>query len=54
MTFVLDCNNILKEKNRILKKIKHIKYNEPVINRKKLCNLTEIKEGTIKILLIVY
>lgn len=31
-----------------VKKVIDVLYNEPVINRKKLCNLTEIKEGTIK------
>lgn len=30
------------------KKVLDILYNEPVINRKKLCDLTKIKEGTIK------
>ena len=30
------------------KKVIDTLYNEPVINRKKLCDLTEIKEGTIK------
>lgn len=30
------------------KKVIDVLYNEPVINRKKLCDLTEIKEGTIK------
>jgi len=31
-----------------MKKVIDVLYNEPVINRKKLCDLTEIKEGTIK------
>lgn len=31
-----------------VKKVIDVLYNEPVINRKKLCNLTEIKGGTIK------
>ncbi len=31
-----------------VKKVIDVLYNEPVINRKKLCYLTEIKEGTIK------
>ena len=31
-----------------VKKVIDALYDEPVINRKKLCNLTEIKEGTIK------
>ena len=31
-----------------VKKVIDVLYNEPVINRKKLCDLTEIKEGTIK------
>lgn len=30
------------------KKVIDLLYDEPVINRKKLCDLTEIKEGTIK------
>ncbi len=30
------------------KKVIEVLYNEPVINRKKLCDLTKIKEGTIK------
>ena len=30
------------------KKVINVLYNEPIINRKKLCNLTKIKEGTIK------
>lgn len=31
-----------------VKKVIDVLYNEPIINRKKLCDLTEIKEGTIK------
>lgn len=31
-----------------VKKVIDVLYNEPVINRKKLCDLTEIKEGTVK------
>ena len=31
-----------------VKKVIDVLYNEPVINRKKLCELTNIKEGTIK------
>ena len=31
-----------------VKKVIDVLYNEPVVNRKKLCDLTEIKEGTIK------
>ena len=31
-----------------VKKVIDVLYNEPVINRKKLCNITKIKEGTIK------
>ena len=30
------------------KKVINVLYNEPIINRKKLCNITKIKEGTIK------
>ena len=30
------------------KKVIDVLYKEPVINRKKLCDLTEIKEGTVK------
>lgn len=30
------------------RKVLDVLYNEPVINRKKLCDITEIKEGTIK------
>ena len=30
------------------KKVIDVLYNEPVINRKKLCDITKIKEGTIK------
>ena len=30
------------------KKVIDVLYDEPVMNRKKLCDLTEIKEGTIK------
>lgn len=30
------------------KKVLNVLYNEPVINRKKLCDITKIKEGTIK------
>ena len=31
-----------------VKKVIDVLYNEPVINRKKLCDITKIKEGTIK------
>lgn len=31
-----------------VKKVINVLYDEPVINRKKLCDLTKIKEGTIK------
>ena len=31
-----------------IKKVIDVLYNEPVINRKKLCDITKIKEGTIK------
>ena len=31
-----------------VKKVIDLLYNEPVINRKKLCDITKIKEGTIK------
>ena len=31
-----------------VKKVINVLYNEPVINRKKLCDITKIKEGTIK------
>lgn len=31
-----------------VKKVIDVLYKEPVINRKKLCELTNIKEGTIK------
>ena len=31
-----------------VKKVIDVLYNEPVINRKKLCHMTKIKEGTIK------
>ena len=31
-----------------IKKVIAVLYNEPVINRKKLCDITKIKEGTIK------
>ena len=30
------------------KKVIDVLYNEPIINRKKLCDLTKLKEGTIK------
>lgn len=30
------------------KKVINVLYNEPIINRKKICNITKIKEGTIK------
>ena len=35
-------------KTENVKKVLEILYNEPVINRKKLCDLTGLKEGTIK------
>ena len=31
-----------------VKKVIDVLYNEPIINRKKLCDITKIKEGTIK------
>ena len=35
-------------KSDSVKKVIDVLYNEPVINRKKLCDITKIKEGTIK------
>ena len=38
----------LSVKSDNVKKVIDVLYNEPVINRKKLCDITKIKEGTIK------